>query len=194
MASIRRHGGAWQARVRRKGYPETARSFTNRKDAETLGARHRSRGGARRLHLPHGRRIHDPARSLETLSGGSLPHSSRARRGQVQVTSPATPAHRAVQHGSPNARNSCELAQRTRCPNRTSHGGTRPGDTEHDHQSRTTRMGRTHVQPRSLSAQAHRTTRSLPGSFCRRGSQTSGGSRPYRSSVAVATARHHPIH
>ncbi|WJF89734.1 site-specific integrase [Paraburkholderia bonniea] len=34
MASIRKHGGAWQARVRRKGYPETARSFTSRKDAE----------------------------------------------------------------------------------------------------------------------------------------------------------------
>lgn len=34
MASIRKHGGAWQARVRRKGYPETARTFTSKKDAE----------------------------------------------------------------------------------------------------------------------------------------------------------------
>lgn len=34
MASIRKHGGAWQARVRRKGYPETVRTFTSKKDAE----------------------------------------------------------------------------------------------------------------------------------------------------------------
>lgn len=39
MASIRSHGGRWQARVRRKGYPEASRSFPTRKAAE-YWARH----------------------------------------------------------------------------------------------------------------------------------------------------------
>ncbi len=34
MASIRLHGDRWQARVRRKGYPEESRSFATRIDAE----------------------------------------------------------------------------------------------------------------------------------------------------------------
>jgi integrase len=34
MASIRKHGEGWQARVRRKGYPEITRTFQSKQDAE----------------------------------------------------------------------------------------------------------------------------------------------------------------
>ena len=34
MASFRQHGNRWQARVRRKGYPDITKSFTARQDAE----------------------------------------------------------------------------------------------------------------------------------------------------------------
>ncbi len=34
MASIRKHGDGWQARVRRKGYPEAVRTFRSKQDAE----------------------------------------------------------------------------------------------------------------------------------------------------------------
>src|SRR5690606_14622828 len=34
MASIRKHGEGWQARVRRKGLPESTRTFQSKADAE----------------------------------------------------------------------------------------------------------------------------------------------------------------
>jgi integrase len=37
MASIRKHGNNWQARVTRKGYPPETRTFANRTDAERWG-------------------------------------------------------------------------------------------------------------------------------------------------------------
>ena len=61
MASIRKRGDRWQARVQRRGHPTEARSFTNRSDATKW-----ARAAERRIDV--GEII--PARAWRTQCGG----------------------------------------------------------------------------------------------------------------------------